>query len=145
MIIVLDGAATILKGEAPDSASAPHPVAVAGSNPVIALRERDAIVRAALQHADLDQVMETPMGPMSAGSRVAFPAMDLHLHAWDLGQVIGRSVQISDEVVKFARDAYGPLPPELVRSEGIFGPEVPAPADATVTEALVAWTGRRPR
>jgi len=30
-------------------------------------------------------------------------------------------------------------------ANGAFGPEITPPADATPTEAFVAWTGRAPR
>lgn len=41
-----------------------------------------AEARAALAGADLDLEMDTPMGPRTVGDRLAFPAIDLYVHAW---------------------------------------------------------------
>jgi uncharacterized protein (TIGR03086 family) len=142
---IIDNATTVLRGGAVDQSGTPDFAAVAGSDPVSAFRQREERARAALQEADLDAEMETPMGPMPVRKRLAFPAMDLHLHAWDLGRTIGVDVEIPEEIAQFTREAIDPMPQEQVRSEGVFGPEVPAPADATPTERLMAWTGRTVR
>lgn len=141
----LDMATTVMRGGDFDWSSVGDPNAVAGDDPLDRFRERETAARTALSEADLDEVMETPMGPMSAGQRVAFSAIDLHLHAWDLGRTIGGDVEIPDDVAQFVHATLDPMPAEMVRSNRVFGPEVPAPADATPTEALMAWTGRHPR
>ena len=145
VLTVLDSAALTLRGESFDWGSALSPETVAQDDPVGLFRERSAAARAALSEADLSQVVETPMGEMPVSKRLAFPAMDLHLHAWDLGRTIGAAVEIPTEVAEFVHAALDPLPENMMRSEGVFGAEVPAPADATPTEALMAWTGRQPR
>lgn len=145
VLTVLDSATTVLRGGDFDWGAVPGPAEVAGDDPAAAFRERSAAARSALEGAQLDKVMETPMGPMPISGRLAFPAMDLHLHAWDLGRTIGVGVEIPEDVADFAHAAIDPLPADRVRSAAVFGPEVPAPADATPTETLVAWTGRQPR
>ena len=142
---VLDSAATVLRGGTFDWAGAAQPSDVAGDDPVGAFRQRSTDARAALLDADLDEVMETPIGPMSIRKRLAFPAMDLHLHAWDLGRTVSFAVEVPDDVAGFVHATLDPMPAEMVRSQGVFGPEVTAPAGATTTEALMAWTGRQPR
>jgi uncharacterized protein (TIGR03086 family) len=141
----LDSAATTMRGEDYDWGSAPEPVNVPGDDPLRVFEDRKQAAVNGLKETDLDEVMETPMGPMPVRKRLAFPAMDLHLHAWDLGRAIGVDVEIPADVGAFTHAALDPLPQEMVRSEGVFGPEVSAPADATPTEALVAWAGRTPR
>lgn len=138
----IDNATTVLRGGAIDMRSTPDFAQIAGSDPVGAFRDREADARAALQEADLDAVMETPMGAMPVRKRLAFPAMDLHLHAWDLGRAIGLAVELPEEIAQFTHEAIDPLPEEQVRSEGVFGPEVPVPPGATTTEKLMAWSGR---
>jgi uncharacterized protein (TIGR03086 family) len=140
----LGNASAVLRGEALDM-STPDLAELAGSDPVGAFREHEADARAALQQADLDAVMDTPMGPMPLRKRLAFPAMDLHLHAWDLGRAIGVAVELPEEIAQFTHEAIDPLPEDQVRSERVFGPEVPAPSDATPTERLMAWSGRAVR
>jgi uncharacterized protein (TIGR03086 family) len=141
----IDSSAMTMRGEDYDWGSAPEATTVAGDDPLGAFKDRSSTIRSLLRDTDLDAVMETPMGPMPVRKRLAFPAMDLHLHAWDLGRAIGVDVEIPAEVAAFTHEALDPLPDEMVRSKGVFGPEVPAPADATPTEALVAWSGRNPR
>ena len=145
VLTVLDSAITVLGGGDFDWSSAGDPNDVAGDDPLEGFREREAAARAALPAADLDAVMPTPMGDMPLRQRVAFPAMDLHLHGWDLGRTIGVDVEIPEEVAQFVHATLDPMPAEMVRSDRVFGPEVPAPADATPTETLMAWTGRDPR
>ena len=145
VITVLDSAATVMRGGDFDWSQAGDPRAAAGDDPAAAFRQRAAEARAALQGADLDHAMQTPMGSMTVGQRLSFPAMDLHLHAWDLGRTIGVDVEIPEGVAAFVRAVLDPLPAEMTRSEGVFGPELPAPSNATTTEALMAWAGRQPR
>jgi uncharacterized protein (TIGR03086 family) len=145
VLVVLENATTVLGGGAPDHGAEPDLAATAGDDPLAAFREREEAARAALHDADLDDDMDTPMGPMPVRKRLAFPAMDLHLHSWDLGRTIGVDVELPEEIAQFTRDAIEPMPQELVRSDAVFGPEVEPPADATPTERLMAWTGRAVR
>jgi len=102
--------------------------------------------RTALAGADLDLVMDTPMGKSSVADRLAFPAIDLYVHAWDIGRAAGFSVEVPEDVIEFAHSYIDPIPAEKARGkEGAFGPEVDAPTGATPTEAFIAWTGRPPR
>jgi len=145
VLTVLDNGVTMMGGGEVDWSAAADPFTAAGDDPLAAFQERSAAARTALEAADLDVVTETPVGAMPLRKRLAFPAMDLHLHAWDLGRTVDHPVEISDEIAQFVHAALDPMPAEMMRSDGVFGPEVPAPADATPTEALMAWTGRQPR
>jgi uncharacterized protein (TIGR03086 family) len=145
VLIGLDSVAATTRGESYDWSSAPDPTSVPGDDPLRAFEDRKHAALAGMEKTDLDAVLETPMGRMAVRERLAFPAMDLHLHAWDLGRAVGVQVEIPPAVAAFTHAVLDPLPAEMVRSERVFGPEVPAPADATPTEALVAWTGRNPR
>jgi uncharacterized protein (TIGR03086 family) len=102
--------------------------------------------RAAVDGVDLESTRETPMGVRTVGEGLAFPAIDLFVHAWDIGRAGGIEVEVPDEVIAFAHGYIDPLPGERVRGAGrAFGPPVVAPADATPTESFIAWTGRSPR
>ena len=145
VLTVLDSAVTTLKGESYDWGAAPEPAQVAATDPLGTFVGRAAAARLALGTASLDQVVETPMGEMTIGQRLSFPAMDLHLHAWDLGRALGITVEVPVEVAAFVHAVIDPLPDAMKRSEGVFGPELAAPAGATPTEALMSWTGRQVR
>ena len=142
----LNMGASLLRGEQPTWPEADRPADLVIGEPVAFYRASAAACRAALEGADLDLVMDTPLGPRTVADRLAFPAVDLFVHAWDIGRGIGVDVAIPDDVIEFAHGYLEPIPTEMMRAAGgAFGPEVAAPADATPTEACVAWTGRDPR
>jgi uncharacterized protein (TIGR03086 family) len=145
VLTVLDSAAVTLRGEGYDWGAAPDAHAVGSGDPHGLFRERADAARAALAEAALDDKVETPLGQMTIGQRLSFPAMDLHLHAWDLGRALGVDVELPGEVAEFVHAVLDPLPSSMTRSEGVFGPALEPPADATPTEVLMAWTGREVR
>ena len=105
-----------------------------------------ASARAALVGADLDEVRDTPMGSRTVAQGLAFPAIDLYVHSWDIGRAAGIDVVVPQDVIEFAHAYLDPIPQERMRGpDGSFGPEVVPPPDATPTEAFIAWTGRTPR
>ena len=137
---------SVLRGEQPTWPEFDRPADLVEGDPAAVWRGLVEQCRAALDGADLDKVMDTPMGPSTISQRLAFPAIDLYVHAWDIGQAAGIPVTIPDDAIEFAHHYIDPLPPERVRGEGgAFGPEAEAPADATPTERFIAWTGRTPR
>jgi uncharacterized protein (TIGR03086 family) len=145
LLTVLDSATVTLRGESFDWGAAPDPATVGADDPKGVFGERAEAARRALSEAPLDAKVETPMGQMTIGQRLSFPAMDLHLHAWDLGRALGVDVELPDEVAAFVHAVLDPLPESMTRSAGVFGPAVEPPADATPTEVLMAWTGRKVR
>lgn len=133
-------------GEQPTWPEADRPADLVAGDPVAYWRDLASQARVAFDGIDLDLVMDTPMGPRTVADRMAFPAIDLYVHAWDIGRAIGVAVEVPDDVIELAHAHIDPIPPEMVRGpKGAFGPEVAAPADATPTEAFMAWTGRSPR
>ncbi|MHB8247089.1 MAG: TIGR03086 family metal-binding protein [Acidimicrobiales bacterium] len=101
--------------------------------------------REAVGGVDLSRVVESPMGRRSIGEGLSFPAVDLFVHAWDLGQLAGTDVEIPPEVVEFAHSVIDPVPIERLRNPRVFATEVTLPAGATPTDSFIAWTGRDPR
>lgn len=137
---------SVLRGEQPTWPDAERPGDLVEGDPAEYWQGLATQARAALDGADLDLEMDTPMGRRTVADRLAFPALDLYVHAWDIGQATGQPVEIPAEVVEFAHSYIDPIPEEMVRGpQGAFGPEVEPPADATITEAFMAWTGRNPR
>lgn len=137
---------SVLRGEQPTWPEVARPAELVDGDPVQFWHATAAGARAALEGADLDLVMDTPMGPRTVADRLAFPAIDLWVHAWDIGHPVGIEVEVPADAIEFAHTYLDPFPEEMMRgAKGAFGPEVVAPADATPTEAFVAWTGRPPR
>ncbi|MEI4271927.1 TIGR03086 family metal-binding protein [Klenkia sp. LSe6-5] len=93
----------------------------------------------------LDRTLTHPAGPMPGRALLATYTGEVLTHAWDLGVALGRRVEVADEVVAAgAAPSRRILPPGVRPAEFPFGDEVPAPADATPLEQLVAWLGRDP-
>ena len=100
----------------------------------------------ALEGVDLASTRDTPLGTRTVAQGLAFPAIDLYVHAWDIGRAGRIDVEVPDEVIGFAHHYLDEIPPDKMRGPGgAFGPEVEAPDGATPTEAFIAWTGRHPR
>jgi uncharacterized protein (TIGR03086 family) len=136
---------SLLRGEQPSWPQVDRPADVVVGDPAEFWNGLAAQAREALVGTDLDLVMDTPMGPRTVADRLAFPAVDLYVHAWDIGQAVGLPVEIPDDVIALAHHHIDPIPDDKVRGpQGAFGAEVPAPDGATPSEAFIAWTGRRP-
>lgn len=136
---VIDHVATtqldFLEQRSVDRPDAPEPTAVS------------AAMQAAL---DDPAVADTPydgyFGPTTIAETVdAFYCLDLVLHRWDIAVAGGLAADtaISDADIERCRTLLEPMG-DNVRMPGIFGPAVEVGADASATDAFVAWTGRQP-
>jgi uncharacterized protein (TIGR03086 family) len=91
----------------------------------------------------LDRVHATPLGDMPGPILGGFTTLDILVHGWDLATATGQSGvldgHLAETLLAFARqtitaDSRAPR----------IGPEIPVASDATATERLVAYLGRRP-
>lgn len=105
-----------------------------------ALADEAKVAAAAL---DPQTELEGPMGAGPALQSLAVPTHDLTVHAWDLAANAGRSVELPDELRIDLDQLVHATPPEILRSPGLFGPEIEAPHAAGPTEQLMAFLGRR--
>ena len=136
---------SLLRGQQPTWPQVSRPAENVEGEPAEYWQAISTEAAAALEGADLDLEMDTPMGRRTVADRLAFPAIDLYVHAWDVGHAAGIDVQIPDDVIEFSHGYIDPFPVDKVRGEnGAFGAEVSPPPDATPTEAFIAWTGRSP-
>ncbi len=71
-------------------------------------------------------------------------AMDQLVHTWDLAVAIDADRRLDPEVVDAVVEMFVPQMPEIGRSAGIVGPEVPVPDDASAQDRLLGAMGRRP-
>lgn len=92
---------------------------------------------------------ETAAGGLELdGATAGLIALDeLVVHGWDLARATGQDFDPDEASIagarSFAATFCGPdVPPE---GRGPYGPEVPAPTDASPLEELLAMTGRDPR
>lgn len=135
----------ILRGEAPVMPEFDRPGDLVEGEPLPFWTALADDARAALVDVDLDREVDSPMGRRTVAVGLAFPALDLFIHAWDIGHAGGLVAVIPQEVIEFAHHYTAEVPPERLRGGRVFDAEVEPPADATESERFLAWTGRHPR
>jgi uncharacterized protein (TIGR03086 family) len=140
----VDFGTRLLRGEQPAWAPADPPGTAVVGDPGSWWRELVEPARSAVADADLDQVLDSPMGRRTIGEGLAFPAVDLFIHGWDLACSAGLDVDIPPEAMQFTHSIIDPVPAEQVRSARVFGQELDTSPDATPMQAFIAWTGRDP-
>ena len=140
----VDFGTRLLRGEQPDWAPADPPGDIVTGDPAAWWLGLTGPAREALEDADLERVIESPVGPRTIAEGLRFPALDLFIHAWDVARTIGKDVTLPADVIEFAHAAIDPLPEAGVRSPRVFGAELPAPPGASSSHACLAWTGRDP-
>ncbi|HEX9683267.1 MAG TPA: TIGR03086 family metal-binding protein [Acidimicrobiales bacterium] len=91
----------------------------------------------------LDRIVDGGAGPMPGHVLAGINLLDTATHTWDLATATGQPSALPDDVATAALEASRGIVNAELRP-GRFGPEVPAPAGATPTQALVAFLGRTP-
>ncbi len=69
---------------------------------------------------------------------------DLLIHSWDLACAIGGDTTLPPEAVEAVHMGLQRMPPQMLRSETMFGPEVAVADDASAQDKLLAFVGRQP-
>jgi uncharacterized protein (TIGR03086 family) len=118
-------------------------VDLVGDDPLKAYRVGvDGLLTAAGGDA-LTRPHSTPLGDMPGGVLGGFTTLDIAVHGWDLARATGQRTELdddlADEVLAFARQTIT----DTTRAPRI-GPEVTAGPEASATDRLVAFLGRRP-
>lgn len=72
-----------------------------------------------------------------------FYTADVFMHTWDLSRATGQLDRLDAE---FANQLFGGMEQydEMLRSSGQYGPRVPVPETADITDKLVGFIGRDP-
>jgi uncharacterized protein (TIGR03086 family) len=68
---------------------------------------------------------------------------DVFTHTWDLARATGQDEALDPAQVQVMLGSIGAMPEEALRSEGMFGPALDAPADADDQTRVLAYFGRR--
>lgn len=87
----------ILHGERPTWSDVDRPGDLVDGDPVVYWETLTERAREALDNVDLDQEMESPMGVRTVADGLAFPTIDLYVHAWDVGEATGQRVEVPDD------------------------------------------------
>ncbi|MGQ0805042.1 MAG: TIGR03086 family metal-binding protein [Actinomycetota bacterium] len=96
------------------------------------------------QRGSLDGTVFLPMGfGMPADGAIVIVTLDALVHGWDLGRAIGADTEIDPALAEAALEAAQGFVSDQLRGTA-FGAAIDVPADASPTDRLVAFLGRRP-
>ena len=107
-------------------------------------RDAAASTLAAWRAAGLDGEANIGAGPMPASMAANINLVDTTTHAWDIARATGQSEEIPAELATSVLAAAHGFLNDDIRSFAGIGPATAVGADATPTQALVAFLGRRP-
>jgi uncharacterized protein (TIGR03086 family) len=113
-------------------------------------RFRDAATRSLAAWRDVEHLeapVKMPWGDTTFRSAADMSLADVLAHTWDAAVATGQPRELPERPTAIANEfTTGMLKPEY-RADGpdaTFGPEVPVPDDASLTDRFVAWLGRDP-
>lgn len=117
-----------------------------GATGASSYRDAVAVCVAALgSPGALDRRCMSPAGfEWSVAEATAGTAMDQLVHTWDLAVAIGADRRLDAEVVDAVTTMFLPQMPEIGRSAGLVGAEVPVARDASAQDRLLGAMGRHP-
>lgn len=109
--------------------------------------EAQAFAAKVFEQVDLTKPVDFgAFGSFPGAAVVGVHTSDTLVHAWDVARAIGQpcafDAELGESVLKLV--SSWPDVPQLRAPGGAFGPKVPVPADASVTDRLVAFCGRSP-
>jgi uncharacterized protein (TIGR03086 family) len=137
MIGVVDGLGAAASG------GSPEPFTL-GADPAAQLCEASTSAMAGWRTPGvLDRIVDAGPGPMPGRALASINLLDTATHTWDLAVATGQPSALPDDLATAALEASHAIVNAELRP-GRFGPEVPVPAGATSTDALVAFLGRTP-
>jgi uncharacterized protein (TIGR03086 family) len=103
-----------------------------------------AISDAIAQPGALEKPVKAPMGEMPAELVLGrILSMEVLVHAWDLARAVGGDEHLDQDAVAHAFEGVRPIG-AMLRSSGVFGPEVEAPEGADLQTQFLCFLGRRP-
>lgn len=92
----------------------------------------------------LAKTVKLPFGEMTAAIALHIAVFDVTTHALDLAQATGQSTSTFDpEVLQAAWEAGQAMIGPEMRAPGLFDPPQDAPADAPLTDRILAFAGRK--
>ena len=116
----------------------------AGADPVAVWSQaRDTMLAALTPEALERKVQSGLMGEVPLRQLLQLFIGDTVIHTWDLAQATGQQVRLDPQIVSELFTATKAAPPDMLRSAGGFGPELPAPEGADEQTRLLAFLGRK--
>ena len=98
---------------------------------------------AAWRHRGLDGSVAVGRSVLPASVAVEIIPLELLVHGWDIARATGHDIDVTPEVAGYVLDRARELITADKRGRS-FAAELPAGADATIVQRLIAFTGRAP-
>ena len=115
-------------------------VSILGHDPVSVWRGTAVNALQAMTDADLEQMVDHPVGRMPLRHIVGFRITENLVHGWDIAMARGVDLDLDTEAASWALDFWLPLADQLAESQ-MFGAMV-EPADDEPGSRLLALLGR---
>jgi uncharacterized protein (TIGR03086 family) len=94
--------------------------------------------------AALERTYKMPWGDSQGRQLVGFELIELLTHGWDLARALNIDSTLPEDLATAALESAQLWVDESTRTPVLFGPEVPVPPAAPVTDRLVGFLGRNP-
>jgi uncharacterized protein (TIGR03086 family) len=92
---------------------------------------------------DLEKVIEAPFGSMPVGQFILIPFGDMFIHQWDLATATSQSTSLDSGLAEVCYELIGRLLGGG-RDTTNFAPAIEVPANASIQDKLLAFSGRQP-
>jgi uncharacterized protein (TIGR03086 family) len=90
----------------------------------------------------LDRTWGMPFGPTPGQFAISAATVENLQHGWDIARATGQDAEFDPELTEAAIQAAQLFPADMVRREGVFGPEAACGPDAPAEDRLAAFLGR---
>jgi uncharacterized protein (TIGR03086 family) len=113
------------------------------NGPAEGWRNAYAALAAAATPEALAASHQMPFGEVPGEVAVSVITADHLVHAWDVAEATGQSIEVDDELAQWALDTWKVVVPAEGRDGG-FADVVPVADDASLLDQLLGYTGRQP-
>jgi uncharacterized protein (TIGR03086 family) len=114
-------------------------------DPVAAWESVQRTIAAALADPAVSaRTVATPFSTQSFAETVDMIVIgDVFTHTWDLARATGQDETLDPDQLQRMVASIGAMPEDVMRADGMFGPQVAVPADADDQTRFLAYAGRR--
>jgi uncharacterized protein (TIGR03086 family) len=113
-------------------------------DPRLAFRHAADRLLEAFDSSALDRTYKMPWGDSIGRQLLGFELIEILTHAWDLARALNIDSTMPEDLATAALESSRLWVDDSTRTPVLFGPEVPVPPAAPVTDRLVGFLGRDP-
>jgi uncharacterized protein (TIGR03086 family) len=114
-----------------------------GTDPAASYDAAASTLRATIAKPGIiDNAWTMPFGEVPGPVGAGFATLEISQHGWDVARATGQQIDFDPEVTDAAFATARLAPPEVVRTQGVFGPEIECSNDVPAQDQLAAFLGR---